>query len=127
MFKSSNIFPTFWEFLRSACSLLRSAGKLLIGVPKCRQLFADQYNLLNIPPHHTTHWPMAVFTDITAVFPLQPRRIVTEPLASYHVYDYAHTYLTKLLPKSSRRSRLRASLVGDKVDPDWPRESLAKG
>jgi 2-polyprenyl-3-methyl-5-hydroxy-6-metoxy-1,4-benzoquinol methylase len=88
------------EFLRSACSLLRSGGKLLIGVPNADSFLRFQYNLLNMPPHHTTRWPMAVFTRITALFPLQLRRIVTEPLASYHVYDYAHTYLTKLSQKS---------------------------
>jgi 2-polyprenyl-3-methyl-5-hydroxy-6-metoxy-1,4-benzoquinol methylase len=88
------------DFLRSACSLLRSGGKLLIGVPNADSFLRFQYNLLNMPPHHTTRWPMAVFTRIPAIFPLQLRRIAAEPLASYHVYDYTHTYLTKLSYKT---------------------------
>ncbi len=88
------------EFLKSACSLLRSGGKLLIGVPNADSFLRFQYNLLNMPPHHRTRWPMAVFSRIAELFPVRLRRIVTEPLASYHVYDYAHTYLTKLSQKT---------------------------
>jgi 2-polyprenyl-3-methyl-5-hydroxy-6-metoxy-1,4-benzoquinol methylase len=90
------------DFLNAACSLLRSGGKLMLGLPNAESFLRHQYNILDMPPHHMTRWTAEVLTRIQRWFPLKLLRIVYEPLADYHVDGYVETYTGLLASKGLR-------------------------
>lgn len=77
------------SFLESCCALLRPGGKLILAVPNANSFLRWlPLNLLDMPPHHTTRWSARTMRSLSAIFPLRVVRMVCEPLARYHVYDF---------------------------------------
>jgi SAM-dependent methyltransferase len=90
------------DFLNAACSLLRSGGKLMLGLPNAESFLRHQYNILDMPPHHMTRWTAEVLTRVQRWFPLKLLRIAYEPLADYHVDGYVEAYTGLLASKGLR-------------------------
>jgi SAM-dependent methyltransferase len=107
--------PDPGEFLRASCTLLRSGGKLVLGVPDADSYIRHEWNLLDMPPHHMSRWSDRVFRRIQDHFPLRLLRVRREPLAAYHVEGYVDTYLAHWehygLPRRIRHSRVRNGVV----------------
>ncbi len=80
--------PNPREFLELSCELVRPGGKLLLGVPNADSFIKHQFNLLDMPPHHMTRWPVQAMASLPRWFPLQLEHIRREPLAKYHVNEY---------------------------------------
>jgi SAM-dependent methyltransferase len=80
------------DFLRAACGLLHTGGKLMIGLPNAQSFLAHQFNVLDMPPHHLTRWTAEVLCRLPRWFPLKLVRIANEPLSDYHVDGYVDAY-----------------------------------
>lgn len=88
------------EFLSLIMNLLRPGGSLLLSVPNCDSFIRDaQDDLLNMPPHHLTHWNTESLFYLTKIFPIQIKHINKEPLALYHVDFYIDILLGRLQRK----------------------------
>ena len=80
------------SFLEAACKLLRSGGRLILGLPNAGGFLRYQFNILDMPPHHVSRWSLNTLRYIQAIFPLKIRHIAFEPLAEYHVRGYVEAY-----------------------------------
>src|SRR5712675_1626985 len=79
-------------FLKSLCDLVRPGGKLLLGLPHAESFLTNQFNVLDLPPHHMTRWTTKVLTRLPAWFPLRLTRISYEPLGDAHLGPYLDAY-----------------------------------
>jgi SAM-dependent methyltransferase len=80
------------DFLEASCKLLRSGGKLILGLPNADSFLRHQFNVLDMPPHHMTRWTVEVLSRIPRWFPLKLTSIDYEPLADYHIEGYVEAY-----------------------------------
>jgi SAM-dependent methyltransferase len=91
------------EFLECSCTLLKSGGWLILGLPNAESFLKYQFNVLEMPPHHMTKWSEDVLRYIPSVLPLRLIGIRLEPLAEYHVAEYVKAlcrlYATRGVPK----------------------------
>lgn len=72
-------------FLRGCVDCLRPGGKLIIAVPAYDGFVGRAVNaILNMPPHHVTHWPDATLEKLASLFGLELLTLVHEPIAEYH-------------------------------------------
>ena len=84
--------PAPRRFLSTLISCLRPSGLLIVGVPNADGYLRLQCNILNMPPHHMTHWSSRSLRSLVNLYPLQLVTLQTEPLASYHIDDFLATY-----------------------------------
>ena len=84
------------DFIKWSCDLLKSGGKLLVGVPNANSFLKYQFNLLDMPPHHMTRWSTKALSYLADFFPLQLNEIKIEPLAEYHVVSYVRAYFSAI-------------------------------
>lgn len=61
------------EFLEASLKVLKTGGKLIIGVPNSEPYFLgyDKYCTLNLPPHHMGLWNIKVFRELSNLFNLK--------------------------------------------------------
>jgi SAM-dependent methyltransferase len=72
-------------FLETCVGALRPGGRLVIAVPDSGGFVgAAVNNLLNMPPHHVTHWSSETFEKAATLIRATLVEIVIEPLAPYH-------------------------------------------
>lgn len=72
-------------FLRGCVDCLRPGGKLIVAVPADDSFVGRAVNdILNMPPHHVTHWPDATLEKLASLFGLELSALVYEPIAEYH-------------------------------------------
>lgn len=85
------------KFLNSCIDLLKPGGQLLICVPNSDGFIrlADN-DLLNQPPHHMSLWSRCVLEKLPQYFPLKTIRILSEPLALYHLDWFTNVHLNRL-------------------------------
>jgi len=76
------------SFLNSAIRLLKSGGKLIIGVPNNNPYLhiIDKYHTLNLPPHHAGLWSKKSLKSLPNIFPLKLSSINCEPLENSYSY-----------------------------------------
>lgn len=84
------------SFLDAACALLRPGGKLILGLPNAESFLKHQFNLLDLPPHHMSRWTDETLTFLQQLLPLKLARVAYEPLADYHIDEYAEAYASLL-------------------------------
>jgi len=89
-------------FLTASCKLLRSGGKLILGLPNARSFLRHQFNPLDMPPHHMSRWSAEVLKRMQGFFPLKLIRVAYEPLADYHVGSFVEAY-TDVLARGGLR------------------------
>lgn len=72
-------------FIRGAVKCLKSGGLLVIAVP-AQDGFANAAinNILDMPPHHVTHWSAISLKKIAPMFGLELIALEYEPVAEYH-------------------------------------------
>lgn len=91
------------EFIRGCVQCIEPDGRLIIGVPAHDGFVgAAVNNILDMPPHHVTHWTSATLEKLAALFGLELLAIANEPVAEYH---------REWAGKTAWESRLRA-LIG---------------
>lgn len=87
------------DFLQRSCALIRPGGQLLLGVPNADSFLKHQFNLLDMPPHHMTRWPIRTMEYLCSLFPLRLEHVRCEPLAVYHLDSYVDVQCAKLFGK----------------------------
>jgi 2-polyprenyl-3-methyl-5-hydroxy-6-metoxy-1,4-benzoquinol methylase len=75
-------------FTRAAIKLVKRGGKLVFSVPNSDGFQGLGYELLQYPPHHMSWWTPNCFRALQKFFPLRLEKVLTEPLAPYHIDDY---------------------------------------
>jgi SAM-dependent methyltransferase len=94
------------SFIRSCVESLQDGGVLVFAVPDHEGLCGEAHNnILDLPPHHLTHWTAAVLTNVAKLFSLELTALIREPLAAIHV-DWA--------ARTSLESRIRRFLGLDR-------------
>lgn len=83
-------------FLELLCLLVKSGGKLILGLPNADSFLKYQFDPLDMPPHHMTRWPKETLWYLPRIFPLRLERMEMEPLAEYHVNGYVDAYCSVL-------------------------------
>jgi SAM-dependent methyltransferase len=79
-------------FLQDALALLKPGGQLLLAVPNLDSFLRYYYNVLDMPPHHMTHWGRQAFQSLSELLPVQVERLSYEFLAKYHIPYYVEAY-----------------------------------
>jgi 2-polyprenyl-3-methyl-5-hydroxy-6-metoxy-1,4-benzoquinol methylase len=73
------------SFIKGCLKALKIGGNLLIAVPNhdgfCGMI---QNSVLDVPPHHVTHWPVETLKFIATMFGLKLVSIMYEEIAPYH-------------------------------------------
>lgn len=88
------------RFLKRMLTLLKPGGSLIIGVPNnAGFLQYDELPILNMPPHHMSHWTPATFERLTNYMPIRAESIRVSPLEAYHIRYYLKT-MHRRLPRS---------------------------
>ena len=73
------------EFVEASVTCLKNGGLLIYSIPAEDSYVSLLPNaILNMPPHHMTHWSDASLKNLTRYFPLELERIEHEPLFELH-------------------------------------------
>ena len=73
------------EFIRSSLKCLKKGGRLIISVPAHENYLGEAINnILDLPPHHLTHWTAKTLEKMESLFGLKLLAIEYEPVAFYH-------------------------------------------
>ena len=75
------------EFIKSCVDCLNPGGKLIIAVPS-RDSFCGKAinNILDMPPHHLSHWSNITLQKLPELFNLSTVSIVNEEVSDYHIH-----------------------------------------
>jgi len=97
-------------FLAGCCAALKTGGLLITCVPSFDSYLSFQANaLLNLPPHHLSHWSDLCLRQIGEIFPVRLEAIEHELLADVHLGSYTTTLV--LTAFRGRRRLLDTSLA----------------
>lgn len=73
------------SFIESAIECLKDGGRLILAVPNHGGFMGRSINnILDLPPHHITHWNKEVFEYISNKFNLKLLDFICEPVAIEH-------------------------------------------
>jgi 2-polyprenyl-3-methyl-5-hydroxy-6-metoxy-1,4-benzoquinol methylase len=79
-------------FLDGAIACLRPQGRLILSVPGEDGFMGREVNnVLNMPPHHVTHWTRACLSNLPRLFGVTLAEIQPDRLDERHVPSYATT------------------------------------
>lgn len=85
------------KFINDCLGLLKPGGKLILSVPNGEVFDALYTNvILDMPPHHMTHWYSKTFKRLEEYFPIRLIKIKKEPLATYHIDSYLASLKRKI-------------------------------
>lgn len=73
------------EFLQAKIDCLKVGGRLIICVPNNNSFLKDEYNILNMPPHHVGLWNSKSLESLTKIYPLKMIATHYEPLQEPHL------------------------------------------
>jgi len=78
-----------YSFIQGCIECLKPRGKLILSVPS-QDGFAglSSNHVLDMPPHHVTHWSEKTLREVATIFDLQCLSIEHESVAPYH-YQWA--------------------------------------
>lgn len=95
--------PNVRSFLDASISALRESGLLIFSVPNADSFIRmASNNILNMPPHHLTHWFSRTLTKLPSWYPLELVQLEKERLAEIHKEWYAATILSYQLRRLFR-------------------------
>lgn len=102
------------SFIRGCVACLKPGGKLILSVP-AHDGFAEKAvnHMLDMPPHHVSHWSKAVMLYLSERYGLDVLDITHEPVAAYHI-----NWAKKIKVEDFLRRRL--GLSPKLVDVTWP-------
>lgn len=76
------------SYLKASIRCLKENGLLIVSVPNNQSYMKyDNFNILNMPPHHMGLWTEGSLRKIAELFNLEVMEIAFEPLQPYH-FDY---------------------------------------
>lgn len=84
--------PNPKDFLEWSIQSLKIGGQLIICVPNSESFLKNQYNLLDLPPHHMLRWSETSFRALESLLPIKLEKVIKEPLALYHVSSFLDSY-----------------------------------
>lgn len=85
-------------FLRSSIECLAPGGRYIISVPSADSFISLSANsILNLPPHHVTHWSDKSLRSIASIFGLELTELCHEGLADIHSRWYSLTMAQQTL------------------------------
>jgi SAM-dependent methyltransferase len=74
-----------FEFVNGCMGCLKPGGMLILAVPSRDGIGGQSVNsILNMPPHHVSHWSEMTLRKLADIFGLEVVFIEHEPVASYH-------------------------------------------
>lgn len=77
--------PETFNFIKSCLASLKEEGYLIVAVPNNEGICGlAQNSLLDLPPHHVTHWTKETLEMMAKIFDINLIEIETEHLADYH-------------------------------------------
>lgn len=80
-------------FLAACVACLKPEGRLLVAVPAYDSFLRySTNNLLNLPPHHLTHWSDEALRSVGRLFQLELVSLTHEPVASFHRLGYQNAW-----------------------------------
>lgn len=113
------------SFIKACVNCVKPGGRLIYSVPSADSYIALLKNsILNMPPHHVTHWPDSSLRYLAKEFSLSEESIEHESLANIHARQYASLLCEeainnmlglkqKLLDRSLRRKLIsRVASIG---------------
>ncbi len=82
-------------FLEACVACLKPRGKLMVAVPAYESYlqFATN-NMLNLPPHHLTHWSDNALRSVGKLLRLELLALNHEPVARFHRQGYLDTWIS---------------------------------
>jgi SAM-dependent methyltransferase len=73
------------DVISASIDCLKSGGKLFISVPNNNSFLGlDEWNILNLPPHHMGLWNRKSLDNLEKVFPIRTDAFLLEPPQPYH-------------------------------------------
>ena len=85
-------------FISSAIKCLKPDGLLIIAVPNHDSFLRYCYNnILNLPPHHISHWSIKALTKLTELHDIELVDIFQESVDAIHERWFVHTLIYKIL------------------------------
>lgn len=74
------------SFIKGCVDSLQKGGCLIVAVPNHDGICGlAQNHLLDLPPHHVTHWTKKTLEKVATIFGLELYALEYEPIAEYHI------------------------------------------
>jgi SAM-dependent methyltransferase len=86
------------SFVAASVRALKPGGRLIYGIPSAETYLAHMRNgILNMPPHHMTHWTDRALQNIGSLFDIELVALDHERLADMHRIEYAECLVSNSL------------------------------
>lgn len=89
------------SFITANVKATKRNGLIVFSVPNNNSFLKDDFNILNLPPHHLGLWNEQSLKGLENYFEISFERILIEPLQEYHQQYFKDT-ITKKLNKKFR-------------------------
>lgn len=94
------------SFIQACVRCLKPGGRLIYSVPSADSYIALLPNsILNMPPHHVSHWPESALRYVAGNFGLSVHAIEYELLSDVHVRSYANLLCSRVIDNTLRRKQ----------------------
>lgn len=98
------------KLIREMLSCLKTGGKLIVSVPNQDSFIGlDDFNILDMPPHHMSKWNENALISLEKFFPLRLLELEFEPLQQYH-YNYFTSVVRKKLKNDFHLHEIMAKI-----------------
>jgi 2-polyprenyl-3-methyl-5-hydroxy-6-metoxy-1,4-benzoquinol methylase len=88
------------SFIKSAKSILKDEGKLIIAVPNNDSFISNTPNhILNLPPHHILHWNKKSLEQLAIEFKLSVNDIFYEKVSDEHSMSFYFSMIDSFFKK----------------------------
>lgn len=105
------------SFINSSVECLKPGGKLIFSVPSYNSFLSLAKNvILNMPPHHISHWSYKSLNNIARYFPLEMVAVYHEPLAAVHKTFFSAVFSAYIVDRIfCRRKKLMDTSMKPKI------------
>jgi 2-polyprenyl-3-methyl-5-hydroxy-6-metoxy-1,4-benzoquinol methylase len=101
-----------FSFLKGSIDCLKKNGFLIISVPSNDSFISKMTNsVLNLPPHHQTHWPDRALKEIAKIFNLLIVDLHHDTLAPRHRSEYLRVIVMHFLTTKHRLIKKQNNLL----------------
>ena len=95
------------SFIHACVRCLKPGGQLIYSVPSADSYVALQANsILNMPPHHVSHWPETALRFVANEFGLSVQALEFEQLSDVHVRSFANVLCTTAIDNLLNRKQV---------------------
>jgi 2-polyprenyl-3-methyl-5-hydroxy-6-metoxy-1,4-benzoquinol methylase len=101
-----------FAFLKAAVDCLKTDGRLIISVPSADSFLSEMVNsVLNLPPHHQTHWHDKTMKEIAKIFNLDILGFNHDAIALQNKREYLYVKLRHLLAFEHKLIEPKANIL----------------